>query len=73
MSSEQPIRIGIIGTGIFAHRHHRAYQAVGNNKFQIVACANRSQEKALAFAKEVKKGIDKECLAEKTKLNTRVI
>ncbi|KAI7902055.1 uncharacterized protein BX663DRAFT_511618 [Cokeromyces recurvatus] len=54
--SNQPIRIGIIGTGIFAHRHHRAYQSVGNDKFQIVACANRSKEKALAFAKEI--GID---------------
>lgn len=53
MASEQPIRIGIIGTGIFAYRHHRAYQAVGGDKFQIVACANRSKEKALAFAKEV--------------------
>ncbi|CAO3647797.1 unnamed protein product [Mucor hiemalis] len=51
--SEQTIRIGIIGTGIFAHRHNRAYQAVGNNKFEIVACANRSKDKALAFAKEV--------------------
>ncbi|KAG2193031.1 hypothetical protein INT46_000004 [Mucor plumbeus] len=51
--SDQPIRIGIIGTGIFAHRHNRAYQAVGNEKFQLVACANRSKDKALAFAKEV--------------------
>lgn len=51
--SNQPIRIGIIGTGIFAHRHNRAYQAVGNEKFQLVACANRSKDKALAFTKEV--------------------
>lgn len=47
------IKVGIIGTGIFAYRHHRAYQAVGNDKFQIVACSNRSKDKALAFAKEV--------------------
>lgn len=53
--SEQTIRIGVIGTGIFAHRHNRAYQAVGGKKFEIVACANRSKDKALAFAKEVKK------------------
>ncbi|KAI8636450.1 hypothetical protein BD408DRAFT_426115 [Parasitella parasitica] len=51
--SNQPIRIGIIGTGIFAHRHNRAYQVVGNDKFQLVACANRSKDKALTFAKEV--------------------
>ncbi|KAI7873326.1 uncharacterized protein EV154DRAFT_430921 [Mucor mucedo] len=51
--SEQTIKIGIIGTGIFAHRHNRAYQAVGGKKFEIVACANRSKDKALAFAKEV--------------------
>lgn len=51
--SEQTIRIGIIGTGIFAHRHNRAYQAVGDQKFKIVACANRSKDKALDFAKEV--------------------
>lgn len=49
----QPIRIGIIGTGIFAHRHHKAYRTVGPEKYQIVACANRSKDKALAFAKEV--------------------
>ncbi|CAO3675801.1 unnamed protein product [Rhizopus stolonifer] len=47
------IKVGIIGTGIFAYRHHRAYQAVGNEKYQVVACANRSKDKALAFAKEV--------------------
>ncbi|KAI8977636.1 hypothetical protein BDF20DRAFT_821374 [Mycotypha africana] len=51
--SAQPIKIGIIGTGIFAHRHHRAYQAVGKDKFEIVACCNRSKDKALAFAKEL--------------------
>ncbi|GAA5806610.1 hypothetical protein HPULCUR_012150 [Helicostylum pulchrum] len=51
--SDQTIRIGIIGTGLFAHRHNRAYQAVGDNKFKIVACANRSKDKAIAFAKEV--------------------
>jgi UDP-N-acetyl-2-amino-2-deoxyglucuronate dehydrogenase len=53
MPDNKPIRIGIIGTGIFAHRHHRAFKAVGSDKFQIVACANRSRDKALAFAKEV--------------------
>ncbi|KAI9260171.1 hypothetical protein BY458DRAFT_440207 [Sporodiniella umbellata] len=47
------IKVGIIGTGIFAYRHHRAYKAVGDDKYEIVACANRSKDKALAFAKEV--------------------
>lgn len=51
--STGPIKVGIIGTGIFAYRHHRAYKAVGDDKFEIVACANRSKEKALAFAREV--------------------
>ncbi|RCH98627.1 hypothetical protein CU098_010914 [Rhizopus stolonifer] len=50
--SEKPLRVGIVGTGIFAYRHHRAYKAIGN-KYKIVACSNRSKEKALAFAKEV--------------------
>lgn len=51
---QQPIRIGIIGTGIFAYRHLRAYRAVGQDKFQIVACANRSRDKAEKFAQEVR-------------------
>ncbi|KAI7874821.1 NAD(P)-binding protein [Lichtheimia hyalospora FSU 10163] len=51
-SQQQPIRIGIIGTGIFAYRHLRAYRAVGQDKFQIVACANRSRDKAVKFAQE---------------------
>ena len=53
-TSQQPVRVGIIGTGIFAYRHLRAYSAVGSDKFQIVACANRSRDKAEKFAKEVK-------------------
>ncbi|KAI8089243.1 uncharacterized protein BX664DRAFT_332514 [Halteromyces radiatus] len=48
----QPIKVGIIGTGIFAYRHLRAYLTNGQDKFQIVACANRSREKAEKFAKE---------------------
>ncbi|ORZ05455.1 hypothetical protein BCR42DRAFT_361808 [Absidia repens] len=52
MSNTQPIKVGIVGTGIFAYRHLRAYLAVGQDKFQIVACANRSLEKAEKFAKE---------------------
>ncbi|KAI8149711.1 hypothetical protein BJV82DRAFT_589019 [Fennellomyces sp. T-0311] len=51
-TGQQPIRVGIIGTGIFAYRHLRAYNAVGADKFQIVACANRSRDKAEKFAKE---------------------
>ncbi|KAI9498111.1 hypothetical protein BDB00DRAFT_913853 [Zychaea mexicana] len=51
-TNQQPIRVGIIGTGIFAYRHLRAYNAVGQDKFQIVACANRSRDKAEKFAKE---------------------
>lgn len=47
------IKVGIIGTGIFAYRHLRAYQAVG--QFEVVACANRSLEKAQKFAKEASK------------------
>ncbi|CAO3633239.1 unnamed protein product [Cunninghamella blakesleeana] len=48
----KPIKVGIIGTGIFAYRHLRAYTAVGSDKFQVVACCNRSKEKAEKFAKE---------------------
>lgn len=48
-----PIKVGIIGTGIFAFRHLRAYAAIGSDKFQIVACCNRSRDKAEKFAKEV--------------------
>ncbi|KAI9279005.1 hypothetical protein BDA99DRAFT_554597 [Phascolomyces articulosus] len=51
-ASQQPIRVGIIGTGIFAYRHLRAYEAVGKDKFLVVACANRSRDKAEKFAKE---------------------
>ncbi|KAI9306805.1 hypothetical protein BJ944DRAFT_262930 [Cunninghamella echinulata] len=47
-----PIKVGIIGTGIFAFRHLRAYTAIGSDKFQIVACCNRSRDKAEKFAKE---------------------
>ncbi|KAI9310164.1 hypothetical protein BX666DRAFT_2010886 [Dichotomocladium elegans] len=50
--SSDPIRVGIIGTGIFAYRHLRAYRALGEDKFKIVACANRSRDKAEKFAKE---------------------
>ena len=52
-ANQQPIRVGIIGTGIFAYRHLRAYNAVGKDKFQVVACANRSRDKAVKFAEEV--------------------
>ncbi|KAI8328202.1 hypothetical protein BC941DRAFT_463989 [Chlamydoabsidia padenii] len=51
-NTDKVIRVGIIGTGIFAYRHLRAYHTVGQHKFQIVACANRSMEKAQKFAKE---------------------
>ncbi|KAG2224280.1 hypothetical protein INT45_012848 [Circinella minor] len=51
-ANQQPIRVGIIGTGIFAYRHLRAYNAVGKDKFQVVACANRSRDKAVKFAEE---------------------
>ncbi|ORX51654.1 NAD(P)-binding protein [Hesseltinella vesiculosa] len=47
-----PIRVGIIGTGIFAYRHMRAYRHLGADKFVIVACSNRSREKAEKFAQE---------------------
>ncbi|KAI9030169.1 hypothetical protein CLU79DRAFT_802665 [Phycomyces nitens] len=52
MSCQTPIKVGIIGTGIFAYRHLKAYRALGQDKFQIVACCNRSKEKAVKFAKE---------------------
>lgn len=58
---QQPIRIGIIGTGIFAYRHLRAYRAVGQDKIQIVACANRSRDKAVKFAQEVRVMLAIEC------------
>jgi UDP-N-acetyl-2-amino-2-deoxyglucuronate dehydrogenase len=47
-----PVKIAIIGTGIFAYRHLKAFRAIGN-KYDIVACCNRSREKAEKFAKEV--------------------
>ncbi|KAI8068270.1 hypothetical protein BC940DRAFT_273217 [Gongronella butleri] len=52
MATQAPIRVGIVGTGIFAYRHLRAYRAVGADKFVVVACANRSKDKALKFAQE---------------------
>ena len=52
--SQKPLKVGIIGTGIFARRHYKAYESVGKDKFEIVACANRSKDKALDFAKEVR-------------------
>lgn len=63
---EEPVRIGIIGTGVFAYRHMRAYKAVGEDKFKIVACANRSRDKAEKFAKEV--GQQRENLSSKLQL-----
>ncbi|KAI8393702.1 uncharacterized protein BYT42DRAFT_619855 [Radiomyces spectabilis] len=51
-NTQQPIKVGIIGTGIFAYRHLRAYQALGAEKYQLVACANRSRDKAVKFAAE---------------------
>ncbi|KAI7862628.1 hypothetical protein BDF14DRAFT_1735765 [Spinellus fusiger] len=53
MSQESPIKVGIIGTGIFAYRHLEAYRKIGGDKFQIVACCNRSKDKAIKFAAEV--------------------
>lgn len=53
-SPVKPIQVGILGTGIFAYRHLRAYRALGEDKFKIVACANRSREKAEKFAQEVR-------------------
>ena len=50
--SVAPVKIAIIGTGIFAYRHLKAFRAIGN-KYEIVACCNRSREKAEKFAKEV--------------------
>ncbi|KAI8373930.1 hypothetical protein EDC96DRAFT_497991 [Choanephora cucurbitarum] len=50
--SQKPLKVGIIGTGIFARRHYKAYESVGKDKFEVVACANRSKDKALDFAKE---------------------
>ncbi|CAO3658926.1 unnamed protein product [Umbelopsis ramanniana] len=50
--SAAPVKIAIIGTGIFAYRHLKAFRAIGN-KYEIVACCNRSREKAEKFAKEV--------------------
>ena len=60
MSSAAPIKIAIIGTGIFAYRHLKAFRTIGN-KFEIVACCNRSREKAEKFAKEVSCKKKKNC------------
>jgi predicted dehydrogenase len=65
--SAAPVKIAIIGTGIFAYRHLKAFRAIGN-KYEIVACCNRSREKAEKFAKEVSTSIHTARVAENTSL-----
>ncbi|KAK9355511.1 hypothetical protein V1505DRAFT_346833 [Lipomyces doorenjongii] len=50
MSSETPLRVGLIGTGIFASQRH--YPAIASipSSIQLAACANRSVDKAKKFA-----------------------
>ncbi|KAK7207510.1 hypothetical protein BZA70DRAFT_286866 [Myxozyma melibiosi] len=49
MSQDTPLKVGLIGTGIFAHtRHLPAISAVPELK--LTACANRTIEKAQEFA-----------------------
>ncbi|BFZ63904.1 hypothetical protein YB2330_005041 [Saitoella coloradoensis] len=50
--SEQPLRVGIIGTGIFASKRHLpAYQKLPS-EYKVVACANRTVSKAELFAEK---------------------
>ena len=44
------MRVGILGTGAVARKHAAAYRNIG---FEIVACANRNEQKGRAFATEV--------------------
>ncbi|KAK9384713.1 hypothetical protein V1515DRAFT_610708 [Lipomyces mesembrius] len=50
MPSETPLRVGLIGTGIFASQRH--YPAIASipSSVQLAACANRSLDKAKKFA-----------------------
>ncbi|KAK9456350.1 hypothetical protein V1511DRAFT_497255 [Dipodascopsis uninucleata] len=49
MSSKSLIRVGILGTGIFANESHLpAIESVKD--LELVACANRSKDKAVEFA-----------------------
>jgi len=42
------MRVGIIGTGAIAHKHAEAYRNIG---YKLIACANRSAEAGLRFAR----------------------
>ncbi|KAK9477535.1 hypothetical protein V1514DRAFT_111948 [Lipomyces japonicus] len=52
MSSQSPVKIGLIGTGIFASQRH--YPAIESQPdiLKLTAVANRSADKAQAFAKK---------------------
>ena len=41
------MRVGLIGTGAISHKHGDSYKEIG---YELVACTNRSQQKAEAFA-----------------------
>jgi len=47
-----PLRIAIIGTGIFATQQHLPILLELKSYFQIVACCNRTKDKAIEFAKK---------------------
>ncbi|KAL1924988.1 uncharacterized protein VTP21DRAFT_4642 [Calcarisporiella thermophila] len=49
-----PLRTAVIGTGIFSRKRHLPAFEKQRDKFQIVACCNRSREKAEIFADEAK-------------------
>lgn len=51
MSAESPLRVGIVGTGIFATKKHLPTYQKSNGKFKAVACFNRTKAKAEKFAK----------------------
>ncbi|KAJ8102498.1 hypothetical protein POJ06DRAFT_244821 [Lipomyces tetrasporus] len=52
MPSETPLRVGLIGTGIFASQRHFPAIASIPSTVQLAACANRSIDKAKKFASE---------------------
>lgn len=50
MDSHPPIRIALVGAGIFATEAHRPALLALSNQFQVVAVCSRNAEKARAFA-----------------------
>lgn len=56
MPNQKPLNVAIIGTGIFARRHLKAFEKLPD-KYNLVACSNRSQDKAEKFAEAVSSAV----------------